>query len=306
MFDVPFKYGGGWDQASDDASQMVVVLSKKTNDKAFGGADSVGQIVQLDGREFKVVGVLDEWAPTPKFYDMNNGQFDEVEELFVPYGIGTQLEMQSAGNTNCWRDQQINNFQDFLNSDCVWIQFWVEIRDRDKVAAFQDFIDNYVREQKTLGRYERPMNNHLRHPDEWLRINEAVQDDNRVLVGLSFMFLAVCLLNMIGLLLAKFLGAAPLVGLRRALGASKRAIFGQHLVEVGVIGLGGGLLGIALAALGLFGVRHLYENYEELTRLDFTMVLAAIGIAVLSGLVAGFYPTWRVCRVQPAAYLKTQ
>jgi putative ABC transport system permease protein len=306
MFDVPFKYGAGWDQAADDASQMVVVLSKKANDKAFGGADSVGQIVQLDGREFKVVGVLDEWAPTPKFYDMNNGQFDEIEELFVPYGIGTQFEMQSAGNTNCWRDQQINNFQDFLNSDCVWIQFWVELRDRDKVAAFQDFIDNYVREQKTLGRYERPLNNRLHRPDEWLKVNEAVQDDNRVLVGLSFMFLTVCLLNMIGLLLAKFLGAAPLVGLRRALGASKSAIFGQHLVEVGVIGLGGGLLGIALAALGLFGVRQVYENYEELTRLDLTMVLAAIGIAVLSGLVAGFYPTWRVCRVQPAAYLKTQ
>jgi putative ABC transport system permease protein len=306
MFDVPFKYGAGWDQASDDASQMVVVLSKETNDKVFGGADSVGQSVQLDGREFKVVGVLDEWAPTPKFYDLNNGAFNEIEELFVPYGIGTQLQMQSAGNTNCWRDQQINNFQDFLNSDCVWIQFWVELRDGDKVTAFQDFIDNYVREQKTLGRYERPLNNHLQRPDEWLKVNEAVQDDNRVLVGLSFMFLAVCLLNMIGLLLAKFLGAAPLVGLRRALGASKRAIFGQHLVEVGVIGLGGGLLGIALAALGLFGVRQVYENYEELTRLDFTMVLAAIGIAVLSGLVAGFYPTWRVCRVQPAAYLKTQ
>ena len=90
-----------------------------------------------------------------------------------------------------------------------------------------------------------------------------------MLVGLSFMFLAVCLLNMIGLLLAKFLGAAPLVGLRRALGASKSApFFRQHLVEVGVIGFGGGLLGIALAALGLWGVRNLYENYDELTRLD--------------------------------------
>ncbi len=43
-----------------------------------------------------------------------------------------------------------------------------------------------------------------------------------MLVGLSFMFLAVCLLNMIGLLLAKFLGAAPVVGLRRALGASRK------------------------------------------------------------------------------------
>jgi putative ABC transport system permease protein len=306
MFDVPFKYGSAWDQAADESSQMLVVLSKKTNDKAFGGANSVGQTVRLDGHDFKVVGVLDEWAPTPKFYDLNNGAFDEIEELFVPYGIGAQFEMQSSGNTNCWRDQQINNFQDFLNSDCVWVQFWVELRDSSKRAAFQDFIDNFVREQKTLGRYERPLNNHLQHPDEWLKVNEAVQDDNRVLVGLSFMFLAVCLLNMIGLLLAKFLGAAPLVGLRRALGASKSAIFRQHLVEVGAIGLGGGLLGIVLAALGLWGVRNLYENYDELTRLDIPMVLIAIGIAVLSGLLAGFYPTWRVCRVQPAAYLKTQ
>jgi putative ABC transport system permease protein len=306
MFDVPFLYGSGWDASADADEQLVVVLSKRTNEQAFGGADSVGRTLRLDGHDFKVIGVLDDWEPTPKFYDMNNGQFDEIEELFVPFGIGQQFEMQSAGNTNCWRDQQINNFQDFLNSDCVWIQFWVEIRDQDKAAAFQEFIDNYVREQKTLGRYERPLNNRMQHPDEWLQVNEAVQDDNRVLVGLSFMFLAVCLLNMIGLLLAKFLGAAPLVGLRRALGASKAAIFSQHLVEVGVIGLGGGLLGIALAALGLFGVRQVYENYEELTRLDFTMVLAAIGIAVLSGLLAGFYPTWRVCRVQPAAYLKTQ
>ena len=130
-----------------------------------------------------------------------------------------------------------------------------------------------MREQKTLGRFERPLNNHLTASGRVAaRSTKSCSDDNRVLVGLSFMFLAVCLLNMIGLLLAKFLGAAPLVGLRRALGASKATIFRQHLVEVGVIGLGGGLLGIALAALGLLGVRKLYENYEALTRLDFTMV----------------------------------
>jgi putative ABC transport system permease protein len=306
MFDVPFEYGGGWDQSADDSSQRVVVLSKRTNDRAFGGADSVGKTLRLDGHDFKVIGVLAQWAPTPKFYDLNNGAFDEIEELFAPYSLGTVFELQSAGNTNCWRNENLNSFQDFLNSDCIWIQFWAELRGSDQVAAFQDFIDNYVREQKRLGRFERPLNNHLRRPDEWLRINEAVQDDNRVLVGLSFMFLAVCLLNMIGLLLAKFLGAAPLVGLRRALGASKAAIFRQHLVEVGVIGLCGGILGVALAALGLFGVRHLYENYNELTRLDGTMVLAALSIAIFSGLLAGFYPTWRVCRVQPAAHLKTQ
>jgi putative ABC transport system permease protein len=120
------------------------------------------------------------------------------------------------------------------------------------------------------------------------------------------MFLAVCLLNMIGLLLAKFLGSAPLVGLRRALGATRQTVFIQHLVEVGVIGIAGGVLGIGLAGLGLLGVRQLYENYETLTRLDVTMALIALVIAIASGVLAGLYPTWRVCRVQPAAYLKTQ
>lgn len=306
MFDVPFQYGGGWDKAADDGSQSVVVLSQETNQKAFGGENSVGQILRLDGREYKVIGVLNDWKPTPLFYDLNNGSLNEPEALFMPLSIGTALELQSSGNTNCWVNQPLNSFRDFLNSDCTWIQYWVELRTRDQVEAFQNFIDNYAREQKVLGRFPRPLNNHLRHPDEWLKVNEVVANDNRVLVGLSFMFLAVCLLNMIGLLLAKFLGAAPLVGLRRALGASRSTIFRQHIVEVGVIGLGGGVLGIGVAALGLLGVRHLYDKYDALTHMDVPMILIALAIAIASGVLAGLYPTWRVCRVQPAMYLKTQ
>lgn len=306
MFDVPFLYGGGWDKAADEGAQMVVVLSKETNEKAFGGGDSVGKTLRLDGRDFKVVGVLNDWTPTPKFYDLNNGAFNEIEEIYAPFSLGAALELQSAGNVSCWRDQPINSFQDFLGSDCVWNQMWVELRTREQVEAFQSLMDNYVREQKTLGRFERPLNNHLRRPNAWLDINQVVRNDNRVLVGLSFMFLAVCLLNMIGLLLAKFLGAAPLVGLRRALGASKGMIFRQHLVEVGVIGAGGGLLGIGVAALGLAGMRKVYENFDSLTQLDVTMGLIALAIAVLSGVLAGLYPTWRVCSLQPAVHLKTQ
>ena len=83
-------------------------------------------------------------------------------------------------------------------------------------------------------------------------------------------------------------------------------IFRQHLIEVALIGLAGGLLGVLLTALGLLQVRTMYENYDGLTRLDFTMVLTALAIAIASGLVAGLYPTWRVCRTQPATYLKTQ
>lgn len=306
MFDVPFLYGGGWDRSADAQVQMVVVLSKETNEKAFGGGNSVGKTLQLDGREFKVIGVLDDWLPTPKFYDLNNGAFDKPEEIFAPLRLTPAFELVTRGNTNCWKEEPIDSFQDFIGSECVWMQFWAELQNPQQVQSFQSYVDNYVREQKKLGRFERPLNNHLRTPDEWLRVNEVVRDDNRVLVGLSFMFLAVCLLNMIGLLLAKFLRAAPVVGLRRALGASRATIFRQHLVEVGVIGAAGGVLGIGVAALGLLGIRQLYTNYDALTQLDITMALTTVVIAVVSGVLAGLYPTWRVCSTSPALYLKTQ
>jgi putative ABC transport system permease protein len=306
MFDVPFQYGGSWDARADENSPPIVVVSREINRKLFGGQDSVGRVIELDGKEYKIVGVLDEWSPMPKVYDLTNGAFDVPEDVFLPFDIGIKLKMHGAGNTNCWRNQTLNTYEEFLQSDCVWIQFWAELPDRERVEQFKSFIDNYVREQKELGRFERPLNNHLRRPDEWLEVNEVVRDDNRVLVGLSFMFLSVCLLNMIGLLLAKFLGAAPVVGLRRALGASRKEIFNQHLVEVGVIGIAGGLAGIVFAALGLFAVRRMHDNYDALTRLDVSMGLIALAIALLSGLLAGLYPTWRICRTQPATYLKTQ
>jgi putative ABC transport system permease protein len=305
MFDVPFLYGGAWEDAADESVQFAVVLTKETNEKAFGGANSVGRTLILDGREFKVTGVLDDWQPTPKFYDINNGAFDKPEELFVPLSLSEQLELPSHGNVNCWKDETLDSFKAFLDSECVWLQSWVELQSAEQVEAFQSFIDSYVKEQKNLGRFERPLNTRLDRPDVWLDIHEVVEDDNQVLVGLAFMFLAVCLLNTIGLLLAKFMGNAQFVGLRRALGASRRAIFDQHLVEVGLIGAIGGVLGIAIAALGLLGVRQLYDNYDALTRMDFTMAFVAIAIAMFSGLLAGLYPTWRVCAVSPAAHLKT-
>jgi len=127
-----------------------------------------------------------------------------------------------------------------------------------------------------------------------------------VLLGISFMFLAVCLLNTVGLLLAKFSGKVAVVSLHRALGASRKMIFRQHLVEVSLIGVAGGVLGIGLGYLLLLATRQLYNSYEAVTRLDWSVGLVALGIALVAGILAGLYPTWRICRVQPAPYLKTQ
>jgi putative ABC transport system permease protein len=306
LFDVPFLYGSAWDRSMDANAEQVAVINKETNDKVFGGENSVGREITLNERKFKVAGVIDEWHPTPVYYDVNNGAFDDSEEIFVPFTLTAPLELDSAGNTNCWKPETITSFTGFLNSECVWIQYWVQLDSADQRERYQAFLDNYVAEQKQLGRFGRPTNNVLLKVSDMLKIREAAGDDSPVLVGLSFMFLAVCVLNTVGLLLAKFIGKAPQIGLRRALGATRGAIFGQHLIEVGVVGLAGGLLGLALAWVGLRGVQTMLEESERYAHLDLNMLVVGLAIALVASFAAGLYPTWRVCRMSPAPFLKTQ
>jgi len=307
MFDLPFLYGSGWDDSADHDLERVVVLNKDINERVFGGENSVGRNVRLNGMDFRVVGVLDEYQPVPKFYDVTNDSFGEAEEIFIPFNIAVEYELPRNGNTNCWKSPDGDGFEAFLNSECAWIQFWAELRNDQEKQDYMAFLNAYAEQQKELGRFPRPLNNQLSDVMEWMEKQEVVDDDAQVMLGLSLLFLAVCLLNTIGLLLAKFLGKSADISLRRALGASRSSLFIQHMIESGMIGLGGGFLGLGLAWLGLRGIEFLFgDMVENLVGLDWVMVLTAIGLAILSALLAGLYPTWRACSITPASQLKIQ
>jgi putative ABC transport system permease protein len=306
MFNVPFIHGSGWDTSDDAASRPVVVLTRKLNQRLFGGENSVGNWLTMEGTRLQVVGVIDNWEPTPRFYDPINGAFQEVNDMFIPFNLTRVLELESAGSDWGWKSEEINSFEQWLNSEAVWVQYFVEldsVRDRDGYVAH---LDAYVNEQKKYGRFERPLNNNIYNVEEWMEYHEVVANDSKVLVGLSFLFLVVCLLSTIALTLTKFVGKKSETSLRRALGASRKIIFNQQIVEVAVIGFSGGLIGLVLVALGLEGIEFLYDSPAGLVRLDWLMMFTAIGIAIVSSMIAGLYPAWRVCRIPPAAQLKTQ
>jgi putative ABC transport system permease protein len=307
MFEPPFLYGSGWDRAADEGIERVVVLSKAINEQVFGGEDSVGRKVRLNGMDYRVVGVLDEWLPVPKFYDVTNGAFDPPEEIFIPFTVAIEYELPRNGNTNCWKPTEGDGFEAFKASECVWIQFWAELRNDQEKQDYMNFLNAYVEQQKELGRFPRPMNNQLNDVMAWLENQQVVADDARVMMGLSLLFLLVCLLNTIGLLLAKFLRKTGDISVRRALGATRGDLFRQHMVEAGLIGVGGGIAGLGLAWLGLRGIEALFGDFvENLVGMDWVMVLTAIGLAIVAALLAGLYPTWQACRILPASQLKTQ
>mgnify|MGYP001171396995 CR=1 FL=1 len=304
MFEVPMLYGSGWSSGDDDARARVVVLGKETNERLFGGGNSVGQRVLLDRTEFTVVGVVDQWRPTPRFYDLTNDRFAETEGVFLPFSTSRDLNLDRQGNIDCWGDTGGDSTGP--NAPCAWMQYWVELESPAQAAAYRDYLVNYSDQQRAAGRFERPTNVRLRNVMELLEYSRVVPQDVVMQLWLGFGFLLVCLVNTIGLLLAKFLRRGSEIGVRRALGASRGAIFAQCLVEAGTVGLFGGVLGLGLAMLGLWGVRQQPASYANLAHLDGWMLLLTFVLAVASSVLAGVVPAWRAMQVAPAIQLKSQ
>ena len=303
MFEPPFRFGSPWGASEDASHARVIVLGKEINEKLFGGQDSVGKSVRLDGNDYRVVGVLGDWNLRFRYYDVTNGAFADPDEFFIPFTTAIDLKQRASGNNSCFSPSG-DGWDAYLDSDCVWIQMWVQLDSAHGLEEYKSFLDNYVNEQKKLGRFQRPLNNRLLDVNGWMKDQEVVSRDMEVQTGLAFAFLIVCLVNTVGLLLAKFTRKAGEIGLRRALGASRRQVFGQYMIESGVVGLSGGLLGLALTGLGLIAVRALYSEYQTVAHLDWAMTFLTIALAIVAALLAGIYPTWRACRVQPAAQLK--
>jgi len=304
MFDVPMLYGNGWGAREDDAHARVAVISRSLNERVFGGGNSVGKQLRIDQSDFTVVGVVDEWRPTPRFYDMNSDRYGALEDVFLPFSTSRDLDMGRNGSMDCWGDSGGDSTG--VNAPCVWIQYWVELDSAQKAGEYRDYLINYSDQQRAAGRYKRPTNVRLRNVMEWLEFNRVVPNDVVMQLWLGFGFLLVCLVNTVGLLLAKFLRRGSEIGVRRALGASRGAIFTQCLVEAGAIGLAGGILGLGLSLLGLWAVRLQPASYAELAHLDLGMLALTFVLSIVASVLAGLLPAWRAMQVTPAIQLKSQ
>lgn len=304
MFGVPFRYGHGWSAADDKAGARVVVISNQLNNKLFGGKDSCGQMLRLGDTLFRVIGVLGNWHPNPHFYDLNVSSYGDTEGVYVPLSTSQDVGMNHDGSVTCWGKGGggINPAHD---SPCAWLQFWVQLNSPARVAAYHQFLVHYSQEQKVLGRFQRPPNVRLRNVMQWLDYNGVVPDDVRLQTWLAFGFLLVCLVNTVGLMLAKFMRRTDEFGVRRALGVSKGSLFAQLLVESGVVGLAGGVGGLLLACLGLWLVRRQPASYAALAHLDPAMLLVTFLLALGASMLAGLLPAWRACQIAPALQLRS-
>lgn len=310
MVDVPFRYGGGWSAEDDAKGALVVVISDALNQQVFGGVNSVGRSIDLDGKDYRVIGVMKPWNPQPMFFDVvdTGGFSSDGPALFLPLPRALASGMENIGAVNCPKGTQPGvGAAGLQQSNCVWLAYMVELGDAAAVQRYRQYLSDYARSQQTIGRFDWPPNNRLRGLRAFLDYEHVVPDDTRVSLLVALGLLLVCLVNTAGLLLAKFLRRSGEIGVRRALGASRRAIHAQYLTEAAVIGVGGGVLGLLLTGAGVFSVnRMLPPRLADLAYIDPALLSLTVLVSVLASILAGAYPAFRAARVLPAWQLKAQ
>lgn len=305
MFDVPFEHGNAWNKADDKQGERVAVLSNILSQKYFQNTNPVGKTLSLGGLNYTIVGVVAEnWNQTPSVYDLYGNPFRDAPKIYIPFFTSKHREYPIWGNVSGWRNDNIRSWEDLLKSESVWVYTWAGFSSPERRAGFEQFLKTYIAEQHQQGRFPLSQDYHLRSPKEWLDIFEVVKEDDKLLLWFSFAFLIVCLMNSVVLLLAKFLRHAPEAGVRRALGASKRSIFMQHLSESIMISCMGALLGLGLAALGLRAVRSMYSNFDTVAAVNNQTLIYAVLLALVAGIISGFLPALKISQTEPARYLK--
>jgi putative ABC transport system permease protein len=255
--------------------------------------------------DYRIVGVTADWAPKPLFYaDASAKFYSDADQFFLPLSVAVDNKLSVSGNISGWGKDFTGNLRD---PSASWVQFWVQLDTPARATTYRQFLVDYSAEQKSLGRYQRPPTNaKLYSLMGWLRHENLVPDDVKLQMWLALGFLGVAMLNIVALLLAKFLRRSGEISVRRAMGARKRDIFVQFGIESALVGVVGGLLGLGIAQIGLWSIRQRPDDYAHLASMDPSMLIGTVALAIIASVVAGMLPAWRACRVPPALQLKTQ
>lgn len=309
MFGVPLLHGRFWTQAEARTRARVLVLSGSTSLALFGTEDGVGHTVTLDGAAFQVIGITGHWNPQPAFYFLQSGQSAwgaPAPSLFVPVQALLDSGVSPMSSRIC--DGSATGGVRFDRVDpaaCRWLALWAQLSSPAQEAEFADALASYAEDRHAAGVFERAPDWRLYSVRAWLDAAGVVPDSVRLNLWLAMGLLVLCMVNVAGLLAARFLQRASELGIRRVLGAPRRMIVLQCLVEAGSVGLVGGLLALPLTLFGLWVIRLQDQGYTDQARFDAPLFVLLLGLSVAVGLLVGLLPAWRAARIAPALQVKS-
>lgn len=265
------SHGRFIDQGDMERGAMVCVIGPEVADALFDDrAEAIGKRIRINGREFTVIGV-----------------HEFIEDLF---GI----------SENDFIHIPMTTF-DRLYPNTERVILLVSAASREQFDAAMDQVTNALRRVRQV-RPEEENNFGImtqdRFKDEVSSITVKVQ---LAASGVASVGLLVGVIGVMNIMLVAVTQRTREIGVRKAVGARRRNILFQFLVEAGTLTGVGGIVGIVFGALIGLLVTSLLDWHYSLSPLWITLGLAA---SIGSGMLAGMYPAWRAARVDPIVALR--
>jgi putative ABC transport system permease protein len=258
----------------------VVVLGRDTHDALFRDAAGIGSTVHLNGIPFTVIG---EFEPKGRFLGSN---FDEIAT--IPWTVADKYWAPGA-HAPPW----------FTKKDEVFL---------DAVAIDTDHTQEAMRQIRAVLRVQRhlPANRaddfDVFSEDAFLAVYQAITSG---IVGLMMLISSIALavggIGVMNIMLVAVTERTREIGIRKALGAPRRAILLQFLIEAVILTALGGVAGIALGAGVSVGVRGLSGLPTYVSVLS---VVAGLVVSTGVGIFCGLYPAMRASRLDPVEALR--
>jgi putative ABC transport system permease protein len=283
---TPNELGPGryYSDAEERNAARVAVIGKTIAETFFGSAESaVGQRINLDGVSFDVVGVLFTKSSLA-------GRGNPAETVYVPY---------QTARTRLFRNDMTSRV------DVSQITVKIKSLDQDKAATAQ--VTQVLRQRHRLS-YQ--SNDFVIESSEQL-----MQQFRTILVGFNVFLgviggisLLVGGIGIMNIMLVSVTQRTREIGLRKAVGARRRDILLQFLVEAIMLCLIGGAIGILFGYLLSFGGTYVLETLMQLKGsraiVSLGSLVIATSVAAGVGVFFGFFPALRAARLKPISALR--
>ena len=265
-----FQIARGRDLCKMDvqASQQVIVLGARAAQYLFGFQNPVGRTVLLRGHPFEVVGVYKAKDPNSE-YSMDN-------MAVVPYTLCRLLDRKST-----------------LDS------FTVRASSSETTAEVSSRVSGFLKGQIDS---ERGYFSVYSENQDVKRSDEQNRTMSMVLGGIASISLLVGGIGIMNIMLVTVTERTREIGIRKAIGAKRRSILAQFLIEASVVCGVGGLLGIAIGVAGTLLAGQIILRAVVLP--DLPMSIGAFLFSVAMGVGFGMYPAAKASKLQPVAALR--
>lgn len=247
----------------------VVVLGSRMKRELFNYKNPIGEWIKINGEKFMVIGVY-----KPK---QDNQQYSDDDILLVPY---TQTR-------TLWRDARMDEYA-------------IKARDAESVQEIMTRLKEFL-----ATKFDQEWYYSVWSIDEYSQSLEEMNRGNLIMLGsIAGISLLVGGIGIMNIMLVTVTERTREIGIRKAIGAERRSIIAQFLIEASVLSLMGGVIGVFFGFLATLFWGKI--SYDMLVLPNWPMSIGALVFSVVLGILFGLFPAIKASALQPVVALRNE